>query len=83
MFADDSAFPGRLHQEFLDWISSMTSCSILRKQDGGKPKHLLVPAADSDAYVSISDTTRAERVCLRLGRPNLTRSLSDPVSSNS
>ncbi|GFR14034.1 hypothetical protein TNCT_590271 [Trichonephila clavata] len=29
-FANDSFFSERLHQEFLDWISSATCCSILQ-----------------------------------------------------
>ena len=61
---------------------------MFRTEDGYKPKHLpalralLVPAADSDANASISAAKTAERVCLRLIRPDLTRSSSDPVSSN-
>ncbi|GFT63439.1 hypothetical protein NPIL_660421 [Nephila pilipes] len=53
---------------------------MMRIKDCGKPKRLpasralLVPAADSDADVSISDETLAERIYLRLGRPDLTRS---------
>ncbi|GFT95742.1 hypothetical protein NPIL_222821 [Nephila pilipes] len=53
---------------------------MLRIEDRGKSKRLsassalLVPAADSDANVSISAATAAERVCLRLSRPDLTRS---------
>ncbi|GFU30733.1 hypothetical protein NPIL_379021 [Nephila pilipes] len=43
---------------------------------------LLVNATDSDANVSISAVTRAERICIRLDHPNLTRSSSDPASSN-
>ncbi|GFX90968.1 hypothetical protein TNCV_3167991 [Trichonephila clavipes] len=42
----------------------------------------LVPAADSDVNVSISATTRAEHVCLRLDRPNLTQPSSYQVLSN-
>ena len=61
---------------------------MFRTEDGGKPKRLLasrallVSAADSDANVSISAAATTGRVCLRLGLPDLTRSSSDPVSSN-
>ncbi|GFV52855.1 PEROXIDASE_4 domain-containing protein [Trichonephila clavipes] len=63
---------------------------MLHIEDGGKPKRLpasralLVPAADSDANVSISvaTPTSAEHIYLRLGRSDFTQSLSDQVSSN-
>ncbi|GFS33470.1 hypothetical protein NPIL_261691 [Nephila pilipes] len=66
--------------------NSLTGLAVmLRVVDSGKPKDLpathalLAPAADSEANVSISAATRAERVCLRLGFQELTRSSSDPV----
>ncbi|GFS55882.1 hypothetical protein TNCV_1935851 [Trichonephila clavipes] len=61
---------------------------MLLIDDGSKPKRLpasralLFPAEDSDTSVSISAVTRAERVYLRLGRPDITQSSSVTVSLN-